>query len=153
MNTLIDANVACLGQGIDLLLKFPASIYSRQCPEIFNSSIGGHMRHNLDHYLAFFSGRAGGEVDYDARQRERAVEENPGAAIEVMRELLHQLEAMREADLDTRMRIRMDDGGDSSWSETTLRRELQFLLGHTIHHYALSPDLTAERGTRNPERQ
>ena len=29
------------------------------------------------------------------------------------------------------------DVEDSPWSNSTIRRELQFLVSHTVHHYAL----------------
>ncbi|MEX0324742.1 MAG: DinB family protein [Puniceicoccaceae bacterium] len=149
MNTLIDANLACLGQGIEFLQKLPAEFYTRSCPELFNSSIGGHLRHNLDHYLAFVSGQAAGEVDYDDRRREEALEADPEAAIGVLQELVEKLESLRSASLDRSLKIRMDDGGDSTWSQTTMRRELQFLLSHSIHHYALVVSIAARFGVRD----
>jgi hypothetical protein len=35
--------------------------------------------------------------------------------------------------------IRMDtgEGDERPWTRSTVRRELQFLLSHTVHHYAL----------------
>jgi hypothetical protein len=30
-----------------------------------------------------------------------------------------------------------DAGEDGHWNRTTLKRELRFLVSHTIHHYAL----------------
>ncbi|MEX0330862.1 MAG: DinB family protein [Puniceicoccaceae bacterium] len=149
MNTLIDANLACLGQGIEFLQKLPAELYSRKCPELFNSSIGGHLRHNLDHYLAFVSGQPTGKVDYDDRQRDEAIEVDREAAIGVLQELVDKLESMRTSVLDSPLKIRMDDGGDSTWSQTTLRRELQFLLSHSIHHYALVVSIATRFGVRD----
>jgi hypothetical protein len=146
MNTLIDANVACLEQGIELLRVLPASIYSRHCPEVFNSSIGGHLRHNLDHYLAFVAGEPVAEIDYDDRDRDVSVEGDHLEAVRVMEHLVGQMEKLREVDLGRPLKIRMDDGGDSCWSETTLRRELQFLLSHTIHHYALVVSIATRYG-------
>jgi hypothetical protein len=146
MNTLIAANIACLQQGIDLLTRFPGSDYGRCCPEVFGSSIGGHIRHNLDHYLAFTGCYDSGKIDYDDRERSLAMETDPYVAAHVMQELLAWLKAHAEEDLDRPLRIRMDDGGDSTWSQTTLRRELQFLLSHTIHHYALVVSIATRYG-------
>jgi uncharacterized damage-inducible protein DinB len=137
MNSLLAANRSCLEQGIELLEGLPPQLYNQHCGEVFNSSIGGHFRHNLDHYQALFSGLGAGAVDYDARERDPGLETEPGQAIQVMRDLITGLKELESADLDTVFQIRMDDGGDTSWSTTSLRRELQFLLSHTIHHYAL----------------
>lgn len=146
MNSLISANIACLQQGIDLLNSFPGPDYGRACPEVFGSSIGGHIRHNLDHYLAFTASYPTGDIDYDDRQRSLAVETDPLAAAAVMEKLCTWMEAHAGDDLDQPLRIRMDDGGDSTWSQTTLRRELQFLLSHTIHHYALVVSIATRHG-------
>jgi hypothetical protein len=146
MNTLIDANIACLEQGIELLLNLPSPDYSRNCPEVFNSTIGGHLRHNLDHYLAFVGGESGGEIDYDERERDCAIEEDPLEAVKVMKGLVAHIKQLSEADLNRPLKIRMDDGGDSTWSQTTVRRELQFLLSHSIHHYALVVSIATRYG-------
>jgi uncharacterized damage-inducible protein DinB len=146
MNTLLAANLDCLRQGIELLQKLPESDYAVPCPGLFGSSIGGHMRHNLDHYAAFTAGLPAGAIDYDARQRDPAIERDPAAATALMRRLIGQLEALADADLERPLRIRMDDGGDSSWSASSLRRELQFLLSHTIHHYALIVSIATRSG-------
>lgn len=137
MNTLIEANLSCLEQGIDLLGSLPPEIYTRKCDDVFGSSIGGHFRHNIDHYLALREGFAGARIDYDARNRSEIMEDNPDEASRTMARLVSFLESIGNEDLEKPLEIRMDDGGDSTWSKTTLRRELQFLLSHTIHHYAL----------------
>jgi uncharacterized damage-inducible protein DinB len=146
METLIAANLACLEQGIMLLDRLPSSIYVRECPGVFNSTIGEHIRHNLDHYAAFIDGEREGEIDYDARKRQNMVETDPLAARQSMGELVARFQGLVGSDLDRRIRIRMDDGGASNWSETTLRRELQFLLSHSIHHYALVVSIATQFG-------
>ncbi len=146
MNTLIEANRNCLQQGMDFLRLIPADLYSKPCQGVFGSSIGGHFRHNLDHYQAFKDGFSKGRVDYDARERQPAIENEPGIAAEVSQQLLAFFDNIAGEDLDKTMQIRMDDGGDSAWSRTSLRRELQFLLSHTIHHYALVVSIAARFG-------
>ncbi len=146
MNTLIEANLSCLEQGITLLEAIPPTVYARKCPEIFGSSIGGHFRHNIDHYVAFMDGLEFSEIDYDARDRSETTEEDPLEASRIMARLSICLKQIEEDDPDRPLRIRMDDGGDSAWSQTTLRRELQFLLSHTIHHYALVVSIATRYG-------
>ena len=151
MNSLIDANISCLRQGIACLGDMPADWYTRPCDPVFGSSIGGHFRHNLDHLTALLDGYSQGRVDYDARQRDPSVETEPRAAMDLMERQIGQLKAMDGADLDAEFRVRMDDGGDPSWSRTSLRRELQFVLSHTIHHYALIVSIATRFGqTRFP---
>lgn len=146
MNSLIAANISCLRQGIELLGRLDPSLYDKKCPEVFDSSIGGHFRHNIDHYMAFMESFSGGEIDYDARERDPEVETEPVVASSKQEQLAGWFESLQGADLDRSLRIRMDDGGDSTWSKTTLRRELQFLLSHTIHHYALVVSIATRFG-------
>ncbi len=146
MNTLLAANLACLGQGVHFLENLDPALYGRSCPELFNSSIGGHFRHNMDHYLAFMDGFAAGSVDYDARERSQQVEEDPAFAAAALKKIISCLEGLSGEDLERSMMVRMDDGGDSIWSSTTLLRELQFLLSHTIHHYALVVSIATRFG-------
>ncbi len=146
MNTLEAANRSCLQQGIEFLENLRADHYRQVSKGVFNSTIGGHFRHNLDHYAAFLDGWEEGEVDYDARSRDKTVETDPGIARDRMREHLEALANLADADLDRSVRIRMDDGGDPSFSQSSLRRELQFLLSHTIHHYALVVSIATRLG-------
>ena len=146
MNTLVAANISCLDQGLAFLGNLEAGLYSRSCPELFNSTMGGHIRHNLDHYSAFLEGYAAGSVNYDARRRDSEVECDPEVAIRQIREIKNQLNKISEEEDDRLIRTRMDDGGDSKWSQTSLRRELQFLLSHTIHHYALIVSIAVRMG-------
>jgi len=46
----------------------------------------------------------------------------------------------------------MDAGGNSEWTESSVRRELQFLLSHTIHHYALMVAIGQAHGFKEFER-
>jgi hypothetical protein len=137
MNSLLASNIACLQQGIDFLRLLPPVLYRKKCPGIFGSTIGGHFRHNLDHFTAFLEGLSSGEVDYDARPRSIETERNPEIAIQLLEECLEGMKKLNGSELDKAIKIRMDHGEDSNWSRTTIRRELQFLLSHTIHHYAL----------------
>lgn len=149
MNSLLSANLACLQQGIELLEAIQLADYTRPCEDVFGSTIGGHIRHNLDHYAAFLAGYAAGAVDYDARERDMMIERDPDTAKRLIGDLVGQLRALEGEELDRPMDVRMDDGDDSSWSRTSLRRELQFLLSHSIHHYALIVAIAARYGFKD----
>ena len=137
MDPLIEDNLSCLDQGIHLLEQLPGELFTRRCPTCFNSTIGGHTRHNTDHYEQFLAGYDEGEIDYDARSRDPRVETEVDCAIELLRSLRASLSSVPEIALDRAVRVRMDGGGASAWTESSVRRELQFLISHTIHHYAL----------------
>jgi len=139
MDTIAQDNIACLQQGIDLLRKIDAETYNKPVVNCFNSTIGGHLRHNIDHYSCFLDGYRKGEVDYDHRERSEGIEKDPAVAQANLIEIAEALSSLEEQDLQKSLNVKMDTGGDenSPWSGSTVRRELQFLLSHTIHHYAL----------------
>jgi len=149
MVELIQDNVRCLQQGIDLLGDMSAEEYTRPLPQCFNSTIGGHMRHNIDHYFSFVKGHTEDIIDYDARLRDSQVETDPAVAIAQMKELSEALGKIPADMLEREVKVIMDSGSDAIHGETarsTLKRELQFLLSHTVHHYALIAVICQLRG-------
>ncbi len=149
MVELIQDNVSCLKQGIDLLGGLSAEEYSRPVPACFNSTIGGHIRHNIDHYYSFAKGHAEGRIDYDCRLRDSRVETDPKVACTQMQELSNALSEIPAGMLDREVQVVMDSGSDAAQgcaSRSTLQRELQFLLSHTVHHYALIAVICQLRG-------
>ena len=50
-------------------------------------------------------------------------------------ELIAQLQALSLEDEQLSVQVRME--GETAWSYSSIFRELQFLLSHTIHHFAL----------------
>ena len=57
-----------------------------------------------------------------------------------IQQCIDQLAQMKGEGLDQQIRVKMDCGStqfNQGWSQSTVHRELQFILSHTIHHYAL----------------
>jgi hypothetical protein len=136
--SLLAANLALLEQGLELLERLPDAPYGSEGGAA--KPVGPHFRHVLEHYSCFLDGVAARRVDYDARPRESALEISRGAAIARIAELIGGITTLAAADLEMPAEVRLECGlGDESeqWSRSTLRRELQFLLSHTVHHYAL----------------
>jgi uncharacterized damage-inducible protein DinB len=106
---------------------------------VVNSSVGGHVRHCLEHVRALITAADSGFLDYDQRVRGTPVESSRTAACREIDQLIRGLQ-MLPADSET-MRITlmvlMNSGGESLPVETTLGRELAYSLSHTIHHNAL----------------
>ena len=146
MDPLIADNLTCLEQGIRLLQRLSPELYARPCATCFDSAIGGHMRHNTDHYEQFLAGYAEGRIDYDARSRRTELEQDPAAAVALLGELRANLAKIPDEVLDLPVEVRMDGGECSVWTQSSLRRELQFLISHTIHHYALIVAIAGAHG-------
>jgi hypothetical protein len=56
-----------------------------------------------------------------------------------------------EAELLVSSEGEADTGAGAEWNRSTARRELRFLLSHTIHHYALIALSLGTRGFEIPE--
>ena len=70
MPAILEDNIACLEQGIDLLERIPAELYSESSISLKCGSIGEHIRRNIDHFLSLLDGLSNIEVDYDDRKRD-----------------------------------------------------------------------------------
>ena len=132
MELILEDTVACLKQGIQLLTSLAQDRYASPHAICYNSSIGGHVRHHLDHFFCFQAGVKAGKIDYDARQRDEILETNPEFAAQKMSELADFFGSLAADDLDRPLQIKMDSGANheetGNWSSSSLRRELQFLI-------------------------
>ncbi|HSM14725.1 MAG TPA: hypothetical protein VLA66_11730 [Thermoanaerobaculia bacterium] len=144
---LILANLGLLEQAADLLGRVSDHAYGAGTAEA--KPVGPHFRHVLEHYSCFLGGWAAGRVDYDARARESALETRRQSALDRVRELADGLAGLDASRLEDAVEVRLEcglGGEEQQWSRSTVRRELQFLLSHTIHHYALIGLLLARLG-------
>jgi hypothetical protein len=136
-------NLAALGQALELLAGLDAERYARRVPACFNSSAGGHLRHVIEHYESFLGGLRGGLVDYEARARDARIEAEPAYAAGLIASLGATLRRLEETGENRRVRVRSETagaaeaGGGEPWADSCALRELEFLLSHTVHHYAL----------------
>jgi hypothetical protein len=125
--SLISDNVAVLRQARDLLATIDPLVYSSVEGIPVKSGAGAHLRHCLDFYDCFLAGLATGRVDYNLRERDeatiRALEVSPILG--------------PHAPLTVRAEGPADPRDPSAWSRSSVGRELQFLLSHTVHHFAI----------------
>lgn len=151
---VLDAAVAILLQGEQLLAALTPAAYARRMPVAFNASIGGHYRHCLDHFACLLDGRETGEVDYDHRERDARVEQQPEFALERTRDLRIALERLLPATLALPVTARCEVSyarGESSVTGSSLGRELVYVIAHAIHHYALIAVMARLSGATLPE--
>lgn len=132
-------NCFLLRRFISIVEAVTDSQYILSDQPLFNSSIGAHMRHVLDHYQALIDGLPSGHVNYDVRTREKSIEVNRGIAIKKLTETIAFLEQL---EVDNKSILVSMDIGESSAADvipqhSTLGRELTFLYSHQIHHEAL----------------
>lgn len=137
---LIDGCVRVLEQGHALLGRLDDQLYA--CAEGLpvQSGAGSHMRHCLDFYQSLLEGVWAGRVDYNRRERDVLVARDRACAAARVEIVIEELRALADLPGDTTLMVSPEDtdaGGRDAWCASTLARELQFLLSHTVHHYAL----------------
>ncbi|NNE69553.1 MAG: DinB family protein [Rhodothermales bacterium] len=138
-SSLISHNVGYLRQALVLLDSISDAQFTECRPPFFESGIGDHLRHIIEHYQCFLAGLPEGRVNYDARKRDGEIARDRAHAGLVVQGLLDGFQEMPGADDDLEVCLDgSDNGGDEDpWSRSTARRELQYLQAHTVHHYAL----------------
>lgn len=136
IHSAIAANLTVIQQGIDLIGAMTAESYGRRIQLCYNASVGGHMRHIIEHYQAFLRGLDDGEIAYEKRVRDPLVENDPSYAGGLMEAIAQQLSSVVHT-LGNRALHYCAETTEGITSATTVLRELEFLLSHTIHHYAL----------------
>jgi hypothetical protein len=146
----VEGNLIVLQQAVAVLRRMDDATYASGGAAPGVSAIGVHFRHVLDHYRAFLMGLATDQIDYDARHRHVPLETDRELAIATALGFGTDL-ARLSADLGSRpVRITTrsvpGDDGAPDWSHSSLKRELQFLVSHTVHHYALIKELLRRTG-------
>ena len=145
-----------LGQLADLLGGIGVEDYVRRPGATFGGSIGGHVRHCLDHVAALLDGLDGSVIDYEKRERGTAVEADPGAAAARVAELGRRLGAFAGVtgltdDTAVRVVVLVAAGEEAVVVPSSVGRELAFVLSHTIHHHAMIGGMVQAMGGAVPE--
>lgn len=147
-----------LSQIAELLGRLTREQYATAAGEIFaNATIGGHVRHTLDHIAAIAPNASripatGASVDYELRARGTLVEADPKAAHAEalrLRALFHQASSSH-ADQVLSVRVLASKDGSLLTVNSTVARELAFALSHTIHHCAILRIMLASSGITTP---
>jgi hypothetical protein len=150
---LIASAVEILRQGEDLLNAIDDDRYTRRLPAVFNSAVGGHYRHCLDHFQCLLDGMAQGEVNYDHRRRDAQLENHRKMALAETRRLRQACEKIppRALELPIHVLSKVSYEGESTpLSASSVSRELIYAVAHAIHHYALLAVMCSLLGVRVP---
>lgn len=118
-----------------------------------SGSLGGHVRHCLDHVESLLVAARTGQINYDARKRGTAVETSRTAAIEAIHRQERQLRRLAARPLSTPLRLTAMLSPSMTLEDvpSTLGRELAFALSHTIHHSAIIAVMVKLLGLPLPE--
>lgn len=134
-----------------VIAALPGDIYTAR-PSCVSGSIGGHVRHCLDHVRALVGHRGSGELSYDSRLRGTPVETDPWTAVEEIDRLGLAIEDLHHHWLGGPIQVRSMTERDGAvvHVQSTLGRELTFVIQHTIHHAAIIAVLLEQVGVSVP---
>lgn len=134
MKNLLAMNKVLLEQAVSLVQAQPEEHYSRACKEVFSSTIGQHIRHCVEHYEEFLMALAEGrDLDYESRPRDVRLETDTGEALRRLAAIHVSLGKL----VDEGSSVGVLDTGADTPSPSSTAREMQYLLSHTVHHFAL----------------
>lgn len=129
-DALVEQNQQILLQIQELLEMVPAPTYQQSYAPV-DSSMGTHVRHVLEFYRLFLRGLASAPVSYERRRRDPALERDRGRIGSEVARLQTGLAA-----IDGDQPLAVLHCGDTV-AQSSVVRELQFLLDHATHHLAM----------------
>ncbi|MCG6658136.1 hypothetical protein HOP52_10255 [Halomonas campisalis] len=149
---LIEENLQALSQLRELVAELAPEHYRRPFGAQGRHSLGKHVRHIIDHYDALMAGAGVGRLDYEARERDARLEDEPTLAAERLAELRADLVRIAEP-VSTPLSLGYPTEGASVslTLSTSLARELAFLTSHTVHHMAIIGLLAEQLDIALPE--
>jgi len=119
------------------VLKQTALIqYKAPLSILFESSLGMHVRHILEFYQCLMNAVHSGVVNYDARARNKRIENDLSFAIQTAENIIIDLNNL-EANSSLELHCSQELEGAMHKIPTNLYRELSYLIEHTIHHMAM----------------
>jgi len=131
----------------------PADIYcAARGPS--SGSIGEHVRHVLDHVRALLDGMRKASFTYDARLRGTRVELEPQCAADEIVRICVAVEQLDDVPMDRAITLIALTDRDRWQAEvqTSIGRELTFVMQHTVHHCAMVAILLESTGRAVPPR-
>lgn len=127
--------VNLIAQLSELLKTLTDDQYTKQIPLMSGATIGQHMRHIIEFYLALDQGYTSGKVNYDQRKRDHAIESDRYFAITKLQQIAASIvKPNQQLLLAANYTVANDD---EFTVPSSYYRELIYNLEHTVHHMAL----------------
>ena len=125
-----------LNQLAEFIERIPDEKYVQKINVLSGSSIGQHMRHILEFYIALLNSQSD-TINYDNRERDKIIENCTETALATTKHLLKLVPNLNEQ-LSLNYTADFTSDGDNELKITSsFGRELAYCLEHSIHHQAL----------------
>lgn len=134
MKTYISANIGSLKSLKEVIQDCDDQAYQAIAKPAFQSSLGQHARHIVEHYQCFIAQlEQGRSLNYDLRCRDPRLDSERNTCISEINRLIVEFEALQTVDVD----MNISDDYSQYEARSSLCRELMFLVSHTEHHNAM----------------
>lgn len=111
------------------------------------SGIGRHVRHVVDHFRALQAGIESGIVNYDVRHRDSDMEQHADLGLDEIQDLISWLRNSTTDETPVEVVSEISCLHDESKQfQSNIRRELLYLINHTIHHAAYAALIARQHG-------
>lgn len=130
---LINHCINCLQDACYYLKVLSQEAYQTPIPLLSDSTIGQHTRHFIEFYQCLLQQADSGIINYDLRQRDRTIEEQPEVALMVIENVIMNLQKLQPERV---VRLEAEMNGTIQVT-SNLGRELLYNLEHCIHHLAI----------------
>jgi len=106
--------------------------------ELFNgSTLGEHTRHIIEFYQCIQRYNHTGVINYDKRERDRMIQEDPEMALLAVKGILGDIPKMN-MEQEMLLEVAYDcHSSEMDSVKSNLKREIAYNLEHAIHHMAL----------------
>ena len=135
---LLETATDVLLQGLHLLFQLDDGAYSKIAPAPYNTSVGSHFGRVLERLRCLVNGFRPGEIDYDAPERNARLEQQVAYASVACCDLLRAFKKLTKDALNRGCVVVCSGGNEPhspSPAQSTIGRELEYCIGHALHHF------------------
>jgi hypothetical protein len=130
---MIEVSKNILYQISSLLLKMNNDEYTLSLKIFSGSSVAQHVRHTLEFYLCLLDSQAK-VVNFDKRERNPKIENDLNFTLSTISNIISRLGTLSE---DKPMILEGVLGGELQSTNTSMHRELLYVIEHAVHHMAI----------------
>ncbi|EAY28669.1 DinB family protein [Microscilla marina] len=134
---LITSSSNILNQLVGLIKQLSPEEYTSPLPLLMDNSISKHLRHIVEFYDCLFKGIADASINYDLRERNPSIENDPEFAINFINNCIQHLSTMELSNDPINLTTLLSPEGHEACTLTSLDRELAYNVEHAIHHMAI----------------
>lgn len=134
---LITSSTNILNQLIGLINQLSPQEYTAALPLLMDNSISKHLRHIVEFYDCLFKGVSEDSINYDLRERNPSIENDPEFAINFIQNCIDHLSKMELKNQPIELVTLLSPDGHEACTVTSIDRELSYNVEHAIHHMAI----------------